>query len=109
MIDKQIYSLTERDICEHKYVKPMENHQIWFDNHIKNSAELLELIEQLLNEIINNEFGMNWRKSDSQHAGTPFRNHINTIKSNSELKRSMLSYERLNPSFNILKTTMRVK
>jgi AraC-like DNA-binding protein len=28
-----------------------------------------------------------------------FRNHINTIKSNSELKRSMLSYERLNPVF----------
>lgn len=101
MIDKQIYSSTERDICEHKYVKPMENHQIWFDNHIKNSAELLELIEQLLNEIINNEFAYELAVKGAIHnmLAHLFRNHINTIKSNSELKRSMLSYERLNPVF----------
>lgn len=106
MIDKQIYSSTEKDICEHKYVKPIENHQICFDNHIRNCKELLDLIDRMLYEIANNEFAYELAVKGLTHnmLAYLFRNHANTIKTNTELKKNMLSYERLNPVFQYIET-----
>lgn len=101
MIDKQIYSSTEKDICEVKYVKPMDNHQIWFDNLIRANKELIRLINKILDEITNSEFAYELSVKGAVHniLAYLFRNNVNTIKSNSDLKRNMLSYQRLNPVF----------
>lgn len=101
MIDRQLYSSAEKDICEVKYLKPMENHQICFNNLIRDNSDLIRLINNIILENANASFAYELaiKAAILNILSFLFRNEINTIKSTNEIKRNILSYERLNPVF----------
>lgn len=101
MIDRQLYSSAEKDICEVKYLKPMENHQICFNNMIRGNSDLINLINNIIMEHEKAAFAYELaiKAAILNILSYLFRNEVNTIKSKNEIKRNIQSYERLNPVF----------
>jgi len=99
IMDTQLLQSKFMDTCEAKYVTPIEQNRILFENKIPYNAAIESCIMTLVHELENKELGFELavKSAAFQLITLLFRRHATTMLNDEEYQARLRNVERLNP------------